>query len=145
MSCSGGKMTKKRVITLLVIGLGIIGTIYVVSNATNNFAILIASPLLLAFAACPIMCGVMGVAMWLMGRHSRNKQKAIVEKNIRKDSQLGLDNEYETHYYVNNDTNSAGKELTSELDSDEQKIDSNNSHKLNTQNSTSKSNSKFAN
>lgn len=134
-------MTKKRVITLLVIGLAIIGTIYVVSNATNNFAILIASPLLLAFAACPIMCGVMGVAMWLMGRHSRNKQKAIVEKNIRKDSQLGLDNEHETHYYVDN---SAGKELTAELDSDEMKIDSDNSHKLNTQNSTSKSDSKLA-
>ncbi len=134
-------MTRKRVITLLVIGLAIIGTIYVVSNATNNFAILIASPLLLAFAACPIMCGVMGVAMWLMGRHSRNKQKAMVEKNIRKDSQLGLDNEHETHYYVDN---SAGKELTAELDSDEQKIDSDNSHKLNTQNSTSKSDSKLA-
>jgi len=96
MSCSGRKMTKRRIITLVVVAIGIVATIYAVSAATNNFAILAASPLVLAFAACPIMCAVMAGGMWLVGRLSRNKQKANVENNIGRYSQFGLDNEHPT-------------------------------------------------
>jgi len=89
-------MTKRRIIRLVVVAIGIVATIYAVSAATNNFAILAASPLVLAFAACPIMCAVMAGGMWLVGRLSRNKQKANVENNIGRYSQFGLDNEHPT-------------------------------------------------
>lgn len=142
MSCSSGKMTKKRIITLLVVGIGIIGTIYAVSVVTNNFAILTLSPLVLAFAACPIMCGIMGVGMWVMGRRSRNKQKANLVKNIGRYPKFGIDNEPGSHYYENNSTSGVGKESSAKLDSAEPKINNVDSHNLNPPNSRSKSNPK---
>ncbi len=74
-------MTKKRIITLVVAIIGIAATIYAVSIATKNFAILALSPLLLGFLACPLMCGVMGGGLWLVGKFTRNKQKAGLRKN----------------------------------------------------------------
>ena len=81
MSCSNGKMTKKRIITLLVVVTGIAVTIYAISIATKNFAILTASPLVLGFLACPLMCGVMAGGMWLSCRLSRNKRKTNLQTN----------------------------------------------------------------
>jgi hypothetical protein len=144
MSCSGRKMTKRRIITLVVVAIGIVATIYAVSAATNNFAILAASPLVLAFAACPIMCAVMAGGMWLVGRLSRNKQKANVENNIGRYSQFGLDNEHESHYYENKGTSASVKETSAELASTEPNINKDNSHNLNLPHPTSKNNSKYA-
>lgn len=81
MSCSNGKMTKKRIITLLVVIAGIAATIYGISVVTKNFAILAASPLVLGFLACPLMCGVMAGGMWLSSRLSRNKHNANSQTN----------------------------------------------------------------
>lgn len=144
MSCSSGKMTKRRIITLLVVGIGIICTIYVVSKTTNNFAILTLSPLVLAFAACPIMCGVMGVGMWLMGRHSRNKQNANLNKNNGRLPKFGIVNEPGSHYYEDNSTSDVGKESSAKLDSAEANINNVDSHNLNPPNSRSKNNPKSA-
>lgn len=140
MSCSDGKMTKKRIITLLVIGIGIIGIIYAVSRATNNFAILTLSPLVLAFAACPIMCGVMGVGMWLMGRHSRNKERNLV-KNIAKYLKFDVVNEPGSHDHENNGIVGFGKESRAKLGA-EAKINDVDSHNLDLPGSRSKGNPK---
>lgn len=129
---------------LLVVAVGVVATVYAISKATNNFAILAVSPLVLAFAACPIMCGVMGVGMWLAGRLSRNKQEANLEKNIERYSYTGLDNEHDSHYYDNNRTNGNGKESSGELDKIEPKVNSDKDHNLNPSHPTSKSNSKSA-
>lgn len=74
-------MTKKRIITLLVVVTGIAAAIYAISIATKNFAILAASPLVLGFLACPLMCGVMAGGMWLSRRLSRNKHKTNLQTN----------------------------------------------------------------
>jgi len=142
MSCSGRKMTKRWIITFVVVAIGIVASIYALSAATNNFAILTASPLVLAFLACPIMCGVMAGGMWLVSRFSRSKQRSNLEKNIGRYSQFGLDNEHESHHYDNKSTSSSGKESSGELASAEAKINNDNSHNLNPVHS--KSNSKYA-
>lgn len=82
MSCNGGKITKKRIIILLTVVIGVAATIYTVSVATENFAILAVSPLVLGFIACPLMCGVMGGGMWLVSRLSKNKEKGSLSKNV---------------------------------------------------------------
>lgn len=135
-------MTKKRIITLLVVGIGIIGIIYAISRATNNFAILTISPLVLAFAACPIMCGVMGIGMWLMGRHSRNNQKDNLVKNFGRYPKFDVVNEPRSHNHENG-TIDAGKESSAKLDS-KSKINNVHSHNLDLSNSRSKGNPKSA-
>lgn len=144
MSCSGRKMTKKRIITLSVAAIGIVASIYALSAATNNFTILTVSPLVLAFAACPIMCGVMVGGMWLVGRFSRNKQKTNLEKNIGRYSHFGPGDEHEGHYYENKGNSCNRKETIAELASPEPNINIDNSHNLNPPHPTSKSNSKPA-
>ncbi len=141
MSCSSGSMTKKRIITFIAV-VGIAFTIYAVSVVAKNFAVLALSPLALGFLACPLMCGAMGVGVWLAGRRSRNKQKANLEKNIGRYSQIGLDNEHESHYCENNGTRRTGNESSTELDSAEAKINSDNNHNLNPRRQTPKNDSK---
>jgi hypothetical protein len=82
MSCNSGKITKKRIIILSTLIIAIAATIYAVSVATNNFAILVASPLVLGFLACPLMCGIMGGAIWLMSKLSKNKEKSSSSKDV---------------------------------------------------------------
>lgn len=81
MSCSSGKMTKKRIITLIVVVTTIATTMYAISVATKNFAILAVSPLVLGLLACPLMCGVMAGGMWLSSRLSRNKHNTNSQTN----------------------------------------------------------------
>lgn len=72
MNCSStGKITKKKIVIFAAIGIGIAAAVYF-AFASNNPAISAIIPLLLAFAPCLGMCGVMGVVMWLKGRTSRN-------------------------------------------------------------------------
>lgn len=137
-------MTKKRIITLLVVSIGIIGIIYAISKATNNFAILTLSPLVLAFAACPIMCGVIGVGMWLMGRHSRKKQEGNLVKNTGTYPKFDVVNKPGSLNHENNGIIGVGKESTAKLDSAEAKINNVDSHNLDSPNSRSKSNPKSA-
>ena len=93
-------MTKKRIITLVVVVVGIATTIYAVSVATKNFALLALSPLALGFLACPLMCAVMAGGMWLAGRGSRNKEKANFQKNTAGccHHHIHHDNVPENHY-----------------------------------------------
>jgi hypothetical protein len=74
-------MTKKRIIVLATIAVGITALIYTISASTNNFALLALSPLTLGFLACPLMCAGMGGVLWLAGRPSRNKEKGNFQKN----------------------------------------------------------------
>ncbi len=143
MSCSGRKMTKRRIITLVVVAIGIVATIYAVSAATNNFAILAASPLVLAFAACPIMCAVMAGGMWLVGRLSRNKHKASLQANSGTCCQHDHDHDHDRLYNENKDTGSNGKVSGVEPASAELKTNNDYTPNLNPPQGTS--NSKFKN
>ena len=133
-------MTNRRIITLAVVAIGAVASIYAISAATNNFAILTASPVVLAFAACPLMCGMMAGGMWLVGRLSRNKQKTNLEKNIGGYSHFGLGNEHESHYCKNKNTSDNGKETSAKYAST--KININNDNSRNPLRPTSKDNSK---
>jgi hypothetical protein len=90
-------MTKKRIIVLLVVVVGIAATIYAVSLVTKNFAILALSPIALSFLACPLMCGVMGGVMWLGHRLSRNKDKDTPQKNAGGCCQHDLGHNHDNH------------------------------------------------
>jgi phosphate/sulfate permease len=81
MSCSStGKITRKKIVILSVIGTGIAAATYF-AFTSNNPAIVAAIPLLLVFAPCLGMCAVMGGIMWLKGRSSKDG-KQIKHKNL---------------------------------------------------------------
>jgi len=81
MSCSStGKITKKKIVILSAIGIGIAAATYF-AFTSNNPAIMAVMPLLLAFAPCLGMCAVMGGIMWLKGRSSKNG-KQIKNRNL---------------------------------------------------------------
>jgi hypothetical protein len=134
-------MTKKRIIVLLVVVVGIAATIYAVSLATKNFAVLALSPLVLGFLACPLMCGVMGGGMWLMGRLSRNKQKQSLQKNVdgccQHDEDHNHDNIHED-YYQNRRTRNNADDSIKRLDNIDPRSNINISPDLNTPNATTK-------
>ncbi len=141
MSCSSGKITKKRIITLLVVAIGIAITIYAISIATKNFSILVASPLVLGLLGCPLMCGVMAGGMWLSHRLSRNKQKDTLQKNMDAFSQHDQDHDNKVDYYSNRGTIIDGKESSGESAAAE--AISKKTPNLNSTEPTSKGNSKI--
>jgi len=75
MSCSTGRLTKKKIIVLSLLVVGVTIGIYFVFSTTNNPLIAAAVPALTAFAICPAMCAIMGGLIWVMNRSSRNKGK----------------------------------------------------------------------
>jgi|SRR5215211_9175681 len=76
MACDTGKMsTKKKIVIFSSLDSAIAAATYIVFATTNNPAIAAALPTLIGFAACPLMCTVMGAAMWLSHRSSKNKNK----------------------------------------------------------------------
>jgi hypothetical protein len=71
MSCSPGKMSTKRKVTIfLSVGLVAAITSYLTFTTTNNPAIASVLPAFLSLAACPLMCAVMGGIMWFSRRSS---------------------------------------------------------------------------
>jgi hypothetical protein len=75
MSCNTGRLTKKKIILLSLIVVGVTIGIYFVFLTTNNPIIAAAVPALAAFAICPAMCAIMGGLIWVMNRSSKNKGK----------------------------------------------------------------------
>jgi hypothetical protein len=75
MSCSTGRITKKKIAIFSSIGVLIVVGTYFAFITTNNPAVAAAVPALLSFAACPAMCVAVGGIMWLSSRFSRNKNK----------------------------------------------------------------------
>jgi len=84
MSCSTGRITKKKIAIFSSIGVLIVVGTYFAFVTTNNPAVAAAIPALLSFAACPAMCVVVGGIMWFSSRFSRNKNK--YNNNILMDS-----------------------------------------------------------
>ena len=127
MSCNSGKMTKKRIMTLAVLAIGIVAIIYAVSIATKNFSILAVSPLVLGFLACPLMCGVMAGGMWLSRRLSRNKHKANSQTNSGTCFQHENENEHDHGtLYKSKGNRSDGKVLGAKPASAEMKTNNDN-------------------
>jgi hypothetical protein len=75
MSCNTGRLTKKKIILLSLLVVGVTIGIYFVFLTTNNPIIAAAVPALAAFAICPAMCAIMGGLIWVMNRSSKNKGK----------------------------------------------------------------------
>lgn len=75
MSCNTGRLTKKKIILLSLLVVGVTIGIYFVFSATNNPLIAAAIPALAAFAICLAMCAIMGGLIWVMNRSSKNKGK----------------------------------------------------------------------
>jgi hypothetical protein len=84
MSCSTGRITKKKIAIFSSLGILIVVGIYFAFITTNNPAVAAAVPALLSFAACPAMCMAVGGIMWFSSRFSRNKNKD--NNNILMDS-----------------------------------------------------------
>jgi hypothetical protein len=76
MNCNTGKFTKKKIILLSLLGVGLTVGIYFVFSTTNNPAIAATVPALAAFAICPVMCAVMGGLMWMMNVPPKIKAKS---------------------------------------------------------------------
>ena len=74
MSCNSTRKPLKKIIIVLamVIGIGVI--MYFVFSATNNPVFAASIPLIMTFAACPLMCAVMGGSMWLMNRYKKKNK-----------------------------------------------------------------------
>jgi hypothetical protein len=83
---STGKITKKKIVIFAALGIGIAAAVYF-AFTSNNPAIAAVIPLLLVFAPCLGMCGVIGVVMWLKGRTSKNgkqtKSKIPYDEEIK--------------------------------------------------------------
>ncbi|MGH9983583.1 MAG: hypothetical protein ACRD8W_06460 [Nitrososphaeraceae archaeon] len=75
MSCNTGRLTKKKIILLSLLVVGVTIGIYFVFSTTNNPLIAAAVPALAAFAICPAMCAIVGGLIWMMNRSSKNKGK----------------------------------------------------------------------
>src|SRR5215207_11180962 len=76
MACDSGKMsTKKRFIMFTSMGLIIAIATYVAFTKANNPAMVSAIPVLLSFAACPLMCAFVGGLMWFSHRSSTINDK----------------------------------------------------------------------
>ncbi len=58
---------------VIAIGIGAVVT-YFIFTTTNNPAIVASIPLILSFAACPLMCVVMGAFMVIMNRSKKRKE-----------------------------------------------------------------------
>jgi hypothetical protein len=89
MSCSTGRITKKKIAIFSSIGVLIAVGTYFAFMTINNPTVAAAIPAL-SFAACPAMCVAVGGIMWFSSRFSRNKNK--YNNNILIDSYI--DQEY---------------------------------------------------
>jgi uncharacterized membrane protein YciS (DUF1049 family) len=87
MSCHGNN--RKRIAIIAGAGAGAAGVITYASLAANPVAAA-ALPAVLAFAACPAMCAVMGGIMWLNRRISKKKGNAqlIQQKQKTKEEEV---------------------------------------------------------
>lgn len=74
--CNLGKTNKTKIIILSAIGVSVLGASYYFFTSPKNGAVLALSGLL-GFAACPVMCAVMGGVMWMASRLGRRNQKEI--------------------------------------------------------------------
>ena len=72
MSCSSTKMTKKRIAVFSAIGAGT-ATILYVAFATHNPSLAALAPTFLTLALCPVMCAVIGGAMWFSNKFAKKK------------------------------------------------------------------------
>lgn len=86
MSCNTGRLTKRKIIVLSLLGVGIAAGTYFAISTTNNPAVAAAVPALAAFAICPAMCAAMGGLIWFMNRSSKDKDKEA--KFVQKDQEM---------------------------------------------------------
>ncbi len=71
MSCCGGNMRTRRILTLL---LGIAGLAFVALLFLKNPMISLSLLVIPSLLFCPIACGAMGGLIWFITRHSKSKE-----------------------------------------------------------------------
>ncbi|MDQ6724545.1 MAG: hypothetical protein M3Z01_09860 [Thermoproteota archaeon] len=74
MSCNNEKSSRRKIILLSSIALGIALVSYLIFTTTNNPAMAATILTFLPFAACPSMCIAMGGAMWVSNRVIKNQR-----------------------------------------------------------------------
>lgn len=82
MTCNNTGKPLKKILLFLAMAIGIGVATYFVFTVTNNPVFAASIPLILSFAACPLMCVVMGGFMWIM---NRNKKKNNITKEKKAD------------------------------------------------------------
>jgi protein-S-isoprenylcysteine O-methyltransferase Ste14 len=83
MNCNDTRNPSKKIILLLVMTLGIGAVAYFIFITPSNPTMGSSLPLILSFAACPIMCAVMGGLMVIMNRIKKKNEVAKVKVNPR--------------------------------------------------------------
>jgi hypothetical protein len=86
MSCNTGRLTKRKIIVLSFLGVGIAAGTYFAFSTTNNPAVAAAVPALAAFAMCPAICAAVGGLIWFMNRSSKDNGKEA--KFVQKDQEM---------------------------------------------------------
>ena len=83
MSCNNtNKITKKKIMLFFTIVIVIGVATYFIFTTTNNSAIAATIPVILSFAACPLMCAPMVGLIWLINQIKKkkiHKEKGAVE------------------------------------------------------------------
>lgn len=74
MSCNNTGKPLKKIMLFLAIAIGIGAATYFIFATTNNPAIAASIPLIMSFAACPLMCVIMGGLMVVMNRSKKRKE-----------------------------------------------------------------------
>ena len=77
-----GRMTRKKIVVLSSVGASIGVASYAV--LTLNPLAGVATPLILAFVACPAMCAAMGGAIWIRERMAKKKAFSMAAKQTSK-------------------------------------------------------------
>lgn len=113
MSCNNTRNPLKKISIVLAMVIGIGAITYFVFSATNNPVFAASIPLIMSFAACPLMCAAMGGSMWLMNRYKKRN-------NLAKETKLNpIENDIEKQPVEHNksvledspNTNEKGKEV----------------------------------
>lgn len=82
MNCNHAGNPLKKIILLLVIMLGIgVVAYFIFTTTTSNHIIGASLPLILSFAACPLMCVVMGGLLVIMNRSKKRNDLAKEKMN----------------------------------------------------------------
>lgn len=80
-NCNDTRNPSKKIFLLLVMTLGIGAIAYFIFITPSNPTIVSSLPLILSFAACPIMCAVMGGLMVIINRSNKKDELEKVKVN----------------------------------------------------------------
>ena len=112
MTCNTARFTKKKIILLSSLMLGVSAATYSVFIATNNAAIAAAVPAISVFAICPAMCAAVGGALWAMNRFSSKKDSEANRYELTSNKQEETEREGLSYCSTHDDKNQPSRYTT---------------------------------